>query len=62
MPTREEELYIKEMGRHPDRLPEDHPDAWQWEYSRLSREEREQRMAELLNKPPEIDGQEQLPL
>lgn len=37
---REERLYRAEVGK-PTALPDDHPDAWQWEYtgSKAEREE-----------------------
>jgi hypothetical protein len=43
---RECELYEAAVGREPARLPEDHPDAWQWEY-RGSRQERDELLERL---------------
>jgi hypothetical protein len=61
---REAELYEAAQGRPPSRLPDDHPDAWQWAY-RGGKAEYEERMGELgllaqTGAPVKIDGQEEL--
>lgn len=62
--TREEELYEKEKGRPATRLPEDHPDAWQWEYrgGKAEFEQLQQRLGIVKDDggPAKIDGQEEL--
>lgn len=50
--TREEIAYEEMFGRPPSRLPEDHPDVWQWEWERLSREERDRRLAGMFEEQP----------
>jgi hypothetical protein len=35
------ERYLAEVGKEPARLPDDHPDVWQWAY-RGSKAEREE--------------------
>ena len=60
MTKREEELYEAEQGRPASRLPDDHPDAWQWSY-RGTKAERETLLASLIEEEPSvIEGQEQL--
>lgn len=59
----EEELYEAELGRPPSRLPDDHPDAWQWSY-RGTKIEREALLAAFMEDAVEesdvIEGQEEL--
>lgn len=63
---RQERDYVRNVGREPRNLPEDHPDRWQWEY-RGTKEERA-RLRETLgldddtdeDPPPVIEGQEEL--
>ena len=68
MPRRDDPLtYEAEMGRPPTRLPDDHPDAWQWAY-RGTKAERETMLERLgglcpeapVDEPVVIDGQEEL--
>lgn len=59
----EEERYRQVTGREPARLPEDHPDAWQWEYagSKADREELLERLAlHEEDEPVVIEGQEEM--
>jgi hypothetical protein len=62
--SREEELYVAEKGRPPERLPEDHPDAWQWEYrgSKAEYEDLQGKLGLLKEDgaPAKIEGQEEL--
>ena len=55
------EQYIRETGRDPRNLPEDHPDHWQWNY-RGTKEEREALATTmgLTEDRPVIEGQEEL--
>ena len=56
-----EREYEKEMGRPAARLPDDHPDAWQWDYrgTKAEREEMIDRLG-LGDEPVVIEGQEEL--
>ena len=62
--TREEKWYEEMFGRPPSRLPEDHPDAWQWEYrgGKAEFEEMQQKLGLVKDDggPAKIDGQEEL--
>jgi hypothetical protein len=64
MPRRDDPLtYEAEMGKAPARLPDEHPDAWQWAYRGTKAERTE--LAETLglgeqDAPVVIDGQEDL--
>lgn len=56
--------YQRQVGKEPGRLPEDHPDAWQWEY-RGTKAERDSLRREMgldvVDEPaPVIEGQEEL--
>jgi len=56
--------YERHVGRPPARLPEDHPDAWQWDY-RGTPAERERLRGELGLVPDDeapmlIEGQEEM--
>jgi hypothetical protein len=53
--------YEKAMGRRPTRLPDDHPDAWQWDY-RGTKEERDQLLELLSQGAPEEPAAEQTSL
>jgi hypothetical protein len=61
---REAELYEAAQGRPPSRLPDDHPDAWQWAYrgGKSEFEELQQKLGLVKNDggPVKIDGQEEL--
>lgn len=62
--TREEILYEQALGRPPSRLPDDHPDAWQWAYRGGKAEFEELQLKLGLVKddggPAKIEGQEEL--
>lgn len=60
---REVESYKASVGKEPARLPDDHPDAWQWDYrgTKKEREELAERFGWLDEEPPPvIDGQTDL--
>lgn len=51
--------YVRNVGREPENLPEDHPDRWQWLY-RGTRDEREHLLERLVELPQEVHQQEEL--
>lgn len=56
---REHELYEQSVGRPPvERVPEDHPDRWQWDY-RGKRDEREELLERLDCDPVQEPPQEE---
>lgn len=55
--------YVAEVGREPGRLPDEHPDAWQWTYRGTPAERKDlaERVAlEDATAPALIAGQEEL--
>lgn len=62
--TREEKLYEEMFGRPSSRLPDDHPDTWQWEYrgGKAEFEELQQKLGLVKDDggPVKIDGQEEM--
>lgn len=57
------ERYRETVGKEPGRLPDDHPDAWQWDYrgTKAEREELAERFGWMEEEPPPvIEGQTDL--